>query len=560
MRMRPSPITVILLLAFWGVSESPRAQGRPFGGLTGVVLDEAGNPIIGAVVRLLPADTPGQPVKTLRTDMEGKYLVKKLAPGTYRVRAEARGFLPMAHVVQIKPHVLLNFDFELRRTETWVERREDRDDYRWAVRASRRPVLRFNKNGEAEERFAVRLPNGGWRGHMSISSGFLHRRGSSGTWNFALLQELGPWLELGVAAQTNGLWGSPGRWELGVLARPLAAHHLRAAMATTEWRDATDAGRAVPARRLELRIADRWHMLPELSLVGGVDIERTTVRGRTFWDMAPRLGLRWDATERLRLKASLLPFAIQDASFDLTPGGPQLSALYPSAPQVRSDGRVREGGHHWHIGVEHALGEGQTIEIAVFQSAPPRNELAQEVRDGSPRESDARYGVRVLYTRPLGEAVRATVGYAFGHRRPHPFETMGTTAQGDFHLLAGRVDATLTRTRTRVVAHVRVGRGWTTAESDPFYNLSPEVLSLLMAPLWERLTEEDIPGLPLLDPGLTLVITQELPAIAFLPGRWEAIIEARNLIAWAHTVCADGNAPMLVRVPRLIRGSLAVRF
>lgn len=202
------------------------------------------------------------------------------------------------------------------------------------------------------------------------------------------------------------------------------------------------------------------------------------------------------------------------------------------------------------------------IEIAVFQSATPTHEAfpsaTRETRDGNPCERESQQGIRVLYTRALGGAVKTTVGYAFGHRRAHPAEVFGTFAQGDFHVLAGRVDAMFARTRTRLIAHFRAGRGW--IESDPFYNLSPEVLSLLIAPLWEKPLEEGVPSLPLVDPGLTLVIAQQLPTVAFLPGRWEAIIEARNIIAWAHNAHADGNTPVLVRAPRLIRGSLAVRF
>ncbi len=549
-------MVLILLLAFGSMSESALSQARPLGGITGLVQDEVGNPIIGAIVRLLPVDAPGQPVRTLRTDMEGKYLAKKLVPGVYRVRAEARGFLPMAQVVEIKPYVLLSFDFELRRTETLAERREDRDDYRWAVRASRRPVLRFNKNGEVEEHFTVRLPDRRWRGQAIATSGFLHPRSNGGTMRLAFLQEISPRLELGVAAQTNGLGGYPGRWEIGVLARPSAVHHLRTAIAMTEWRAASKAPRAVEARRLELRIADRWHPLPELSLIGGVDVQRTTVCGRTVWDAAPRFGVQWDATDHMRIKANLLPFTAQDAQADLTYGGWMFPVSYPPPPQVRNNGRVGDRGHHWHIGVERTLGEMQAIEIAVFQSAIPTSDTFPSVRED--RDGESQRGVRVLYTRSLGGAVRATVGYAFGHRRPHPAEAFGAMAEEDFHLFAGRVDAMLVRMRTRLAAHFRAGRGW--MGSDPFYNLSPEVLSLLIAPSWEKLTGEGIPSLPLLDPGLTLVIAQELPTFAFLPDRWEAIIEAHNVIAWDHTSGTDGNALVLVRAPRLIRVGLAVRF
>lgn len=553
-------VLMVLLLAFGGVSESAFSQGRPFGGLAGLVLDEAGNPIIGAIVRLFPADAPTQPAKALRTDMEGRYIVKKLAPGVYRVRAEARGFLPVAQVVEIKPHVLLTFDFELRRTETLVQRRSDRDDYRWTVRASRRPVLRFNKNGEADQRLIARSSEGRPSGRMTLTSGLVHRRLSGGTMTLALAQEIGPGLQWAVAAQANGRGEYPGRWEMGLFAEPFATHHLATMIAATEWRTDSEAPQALKARRLEFRIADRWHVLPELVLIGGVDVRRTSVQDRVLWRAAPRFGARWAVTDRVRITTNLLSVTAHDAQTDLTREGPTLPALYPTRPVVRSDGRLGDEGRHWDLGFERALGESQAIEIAVFQSATPSRDGAPSMIRAARDDGESRHGVRILYTRSVGEAVRATVGYAFGQRRPSPVEGVGAIAHGDFHLLAGRVDATLARTRTRVVAHFRAGRGWTAADSDPFYNVSPDVLSLLIAPLWEKPTEEGIPSLPLLDPGVTVVIAQELPTSAFLPGRWEAIIEARNLIAGSYTACSDGNALALVRAPRLVRGSLAVRF
>jgi hypothetical protein len=554
-------IAVLLLSAVANVS----AQSRLSGGIRGVVRDDARNPVIGALVRLLPAEAPDQAVKTLRTGADGTYLAKNLTPGVYRVRAEARGFLPVAQVIEIKPQVILSFDFELRRTGTLAEQREDREDYRWSVRASRRHVLRFNKNGEVDARFALRIPDGRWRGHALIAGGVWggdRRRASAGrTMSVALAQELSPWLSLALAAHTNGLEGYPGRWEMELSTRPRTTHRVNAAIAMTGWRATSEY--ALEAHRLELRIADRWEIIPALSAIYGLDLRRTSVQGRAFWDALPRLGVHWTVTERTRIRADLSPFALHNAQADLAHGGVALPASYPVRPRLRNDGRVLSEGHHWHISLERVLGDHRKIEIAVFQSAVPSSDAsplpARRDHARSASEMDARHGIRVLYTHPLGDTVRATIGYAFGYERsPHPEERWNALLARDFHLLAGRVDAMLTRTRTRLAAHFRAVRGSGAIEADPFYNISPHILSALTAPLWER--SEDPLSLPLLDPGLTVVIAQELPNLAFLPGRWEAIIEARNVIAWPHHAHAEGHPLLLVRAPRSIRGSLALRF
>ncbi len=561
--MRKSSCALRVAILLLSAVVSVPAQSRLSGGIRGIVLDDAGNPVIGAIVRLLPAEASGQPVKTVRTGMDGTYLAKNLTPGMYRVRAEARGFLPVAQVIEIKPQVILSFDFELRRTGTLAEQREDREDYRWSVRASRRHVLRFNKNGEADERFVLRAPEGRWHGHALIAGGIWggdRKRASAGrTLSVVLAQELSPWVSLALAAQTNGLVGYPGRWEMELSTRPWAAHRVNVAIAVTEWRAASE--QVLEARRLELRVSDLWRILPALSMTYGLDLQRTSTPGRTSWDVLPRLGMHWTITPQTRIRADFSPFALHNAQADLTRDGLVLPVPYPVRPQLRNDGRAVSDGHHWRIGLERTLGDRRKIEIAVFQSAVPSNDAsllpARNDRNQPASEMESQHGIRVFYTHPLGDAVRATIGYAFGYERPQHLRWNALSAR-DFHLLSGRVDATLTRTRTRVAAHFRAVRGSGGGGADPFYNIPSHILSALTAPLWEK--PEDPLYLPLHDPGLTVVIAQELPSLAFLPGRWEAIIEARNLIAWPQQTPTDGKALLLVRAPRLIRGSLALRF
>lgn len=535
------------LLVLLGASGYAFSQSRPRGGVTGFVLDEAGNPVIGAIIRLLPVDSPAQPVKTLRTGMDGKYVAKNLAPGAYRLRAEARGFLPVAHIVEIKPQLVLSLDMELRRTGTLAEQREDREDYRWAVRASRRHVLRFNRNGEVAETFQVPIPQGQWRGHIQWVSGTLTAGRTRARWGstmtFALVQEFSPHGSWAWAGQVNPLGGYPGRWEMELSAKPETAHHLTAAVALTRWERDPETPNASDLQSLTLRVADHWMSTAHLLVTYGVDLQRTHFRGRTFWEVSPRLGLRWAATERMRIKAAFLPWSLAEAQTDLTPGSPRLLAPYPIRLRLHPNGQATDGGRQWQIGVERALGEHQKIELALFTQSEgaPIDPKGQRLS----RKAQSRHGLRVLYTRSLGNSLQATIGYAAGQ---------GEIPEGGFHVLAGRLDAAIVRTRTRLTVHFRTA----TNAGDPFYTTPPDVLSVLIAPVGERSWDQDFSTLPLLDPGVTLVIAQELPTLAFLPGRWEAILEARNVIAWPH--CASGDSLLLVRAPLLIRGSLALRF
>src|SRR5216684_593724 len=81
-----------LLLATLGVllfAVSAFSQGN-FGRILGTVIDQSGGVISGATVTVL--DTQRGIARTLTTDNAGEYNAPNLIPGTYIVRAEAKGF------------------------------------------------------------------------------------------------------------------------------------------------------------------------------------------------------------------------------------------------------------------------------------------------------------------------------------------------------------------------------------------------------------------------------------------------------------------------------------
>jgi len=59
--------------------------------LAGTVTDMSGAAIAGASLEM--SDCAGNVVRTVTTNTDGRYLIDGVAPGTYRIRAEARGFL-----------------------------------------------------------------------------------------------------------------------------------------------------------------------------------------------------------------------------------------------------------------------------------------------------------------------------------------------------------------------------------------------------------------------------------------------------------------------------------
>src|SRR3984957_21311639 len=65
------------------------------GTIQGAVLDQSGGSVVGATVSV--ADVSRGVTRTFATDSAGEYVATNLTPGTYTVRAEAKGFRTIEH-------------------------------------------------------------------------------------------------------------------------------------------------------------------------------------------------------------------------------------------------------------------------------------------------------------------------------------------------------------------------------------------------------------------------------------------------------------------------------
>jgi Ca-activated chloride channel family protein len=87
-------VLALYLLTFLGLTAADR------GTLTGVVLDAAGRPLAGAVVRLT-----GPTPRVAESDARGAFTFADLLPGTYQIRAELTGFTPATATAAVQPGV-----------------------------------------------------------------------------------------------------------------------------------------------------------------------------------------------------------------------------------------------------------------------------------------------------------------------------------------------------------------------------------------------------------------------------------------------------------------------
>jgi hypothetical protein len=145
-----SQVKIALLALMLSTASICLAVG-PGATVTGVVRDADGVAQMGALVQVLASDSAL--VRTAFTDLHGRYLVTRLIPGRYQVRATAALFVPTTRGdLRLRPgaeaivNLTLNTIFD---ATTWIpaERRkadEPGDDWKWTLRSAvNRPILRM---------------------------------------------------------------------------------------------------------------------------------------------------------------------------------------------------------------------------------------------------------------------------------------------------------------------------------------------------------------------------------------------------------------------------------
>ena len=123
--------------------------------VSGVVRDADGVAQMGALVQVLANDSVM--VGTAFTDLHGRYLITRLVPGKYQIRATAALFVPTTRGnLHLRPgaQAIVNLTLNtLFASTTWLpaERRkadEPGDDWKWTLRsAANRPILRMVEDG-----------------------------------------------------------------------------------------------------------------------------------------------------------------------------------------------------------------------------------------------------------------------------------------------------------------------------------------------------------------------------------------------------------------------------
>jgi hypothetical protein len=571
--------------------------------INGTVMDDGGKPLAGAVVALLtaqPGSTLLKSIKSVKTDGEGRFTAGA-TPGTYRLRAEAEGFRPKFTLVTLDAAAKVTHNFSLRRVGTLVEKRGDRDDYRWIGRSVPRNVLHYDDPDEIAENAkrptdedgdgiidgVVGTPDSVTEARRSFHGTLQLLGTAAGTRgnlpgsnfygvNFAVSGAVNGDIELALIGQGGFGEGAPQRLTALASMRPGERHHVTAMMGYGKFSLRPNAAgqsllpHAASLSALEqfsVSATDSWQVSRPLLLIYGFDYSLFAGSNAKRESLLPRFAVQYSPDARTKMYAALTPGTgeLREAAegFDSESVHARFDARAPevalNAAGPHGFEPVIDRSRRYEIGFERMLGEDSSVEAAAFydivaghgvgvlalplEASAETQSALEQVAGRVAAMNGASRGVRVMYARRLNEYVMASVGYSAGRGQRFGEAALDGVAParlftgGNFQVASAKVDLDF-RQRTGTRVSTVV-------------RLSPSAVVFAIDPFAGRLS--------VYDPNISIYVTQELPNFG-LPVRWQALVDIRNLLNQLNGV-EDARAQLVAaRSQRTVRGGIAFNW
>jgi hypothetical protein len=547
------------------------------GVISGYVRDTSGAPQMGAVVEIFASATSVP--TTVFTDAQGHYSAANVLPGKYQVRGTANSFLPSLREnvkVNSGAHVLVDLTLSTlvdalkllppQRTKT-----TEADDWHWTLRSSaNRPVLRVvEPDKETKGLVVVSRENPEPGGDRSLKARVAFLAGSEAegfgsagdmTTAFALQKSM---FSSGVFS-FNGNIGANAGDPTGVL-RASYSHDFGAASRPTmtiTYRHFAVPGATVensPYSAIDMNSSDSTSVAGIVDLQYGADLQSlefaqrvTAVRpyGAVQVHLSPNFVVEYRyATSEPDTRAAK---GFDTAPADLSESGPRM-ALLNGNPEV-------ERARHQEVSVSRRMGK-TSVQVACYVDHV-QNLVLTGAGDPTAFSDDVlpdiysgtfsyayngtlnTTGARVVVERKISDDLSATVDYSNGGAvtadSPGTWQNLadrlGTSHQ---QAVAAKVSGYLPHAGTHWIASYKWTSGNAVSVVDAF-NASPGQA----------------------DPYLSIFIRQPLPGTSFIPGKMDALLDIRNLLAQGYVpaIGPDGHAVYIVQSARSLRGGLAFSF
>lgn len=537
------------------------AAGR--GSIRGVIMDAGGNPLVGAAVMIL-ADTEAakvdKVVKRASTDGEGKFTAAGIAPGHYRVKAEAQGFRPIELAADVKPNKVTVFDsIFLRRITALAEETSLNTDPKYAARQVRGTIFHYDQTKKdpaaGKDDATIALTSRSTDLHGAVNSfaqttvsGSAEPSTFAGA-NFAVSEQIGKNASLVVSGQLG--YGNGAPQSVRALTTAYAGDRHRLSVAMGYGRFTFSRQGAVPKLgQFSISATDTWQVSGPVLIVYGLEFARFAER-ESATSILPRLGIAVDAGARTRLFAGLVPGSSSDTQSKVNLESGEIEFSEPKPVAISGGQPLMERSYRLEFGGEQILSDKSSVEMMAFFDAVSGhgvgllsvpNDASQAVPTiRSDEQSGRTRGLRVVYHRHVNKIIDGSVGYAFGEGQQLDRRGITTPANlfsnGLFHVVAAKVDANFVNVGTRISTVLRLSPGQAVFAIDPFQGQTSTY-----------------------DPNLSVSLTQELPNVSFIPGQWAAVVDLRNLFDQQASVADERQELVASRFHRLVRIGLSLRF
>jgi hypothetical protein len=565
-------IAMAMLTPAWAAP--PLGAAPPLeGAISGTVRDSAGIAQMGATVQFF--ETSLLPAATVFTDVKGFFRAENLEPGTYYVKVSAPSFLPaLRESVALKSGASLVVDFTLNTLFEAVQmlptRRRvsaDEDDWKWTLRSTaNRPILRVFEdeplwvvsNGEnGEKTLKARV--------MFLTNSDSRRLSTSPDMSTSFKVERSLFSSGTLAVGGNvGYNGSP--TPVGVL-RTSYSHVLDSgsepeiAVTMRRFTTADMASHDLALQALAVSLSDNFSVADFADLRFGSEYQAIQYLGRVS-AARPFGSVRFHLSPKMLLEyqyATSVPNMREWKGFDSAPAD-----LSESGPRVSlvNFSPVIERAHHHEIALSRRLGSNN-VQFGVYSdgiSNPALTGVGTVTVDTGQFLPDLyagtftwngpalrTNGLRAVVQRKLSDNLTATVDYAYGGVLA--LEEGGPVSWTELrsgilterrHSVAYKMSGTLPASHTRWVASYRWTSGTCPLTPVDMFNASPGQT----------------------DPYLSIFLRQPLPGVGFIPGRMEALVDVRNLLAQGYVpiLGEGGRALYLTQSARSLRGGLAFTF
>jgi hypothetical protein len=524
---------------------------------------------MGAVVEMFAVGT-GQRLLAY-SDVDGHFSLAGLAPGNYDLRVTAPSFLPtvredvaLAAGAAKVVNITLNTLFEAARMMPSRKRgNEDDDSWKWTLRStSNRPILRFDdgipvvvETGQSDRAL---------RGSLAFMAGGANQ-------GYGSASDMGTSFTIEQSIFSTGILAFDGSLGYGSTSTPDGI--LRASY-TTGSETGSPHELAFTMRRfngpdllvhhgslqaLALSSANTFSLGDLVDIQYGGELQTIQFMGRANafrpygsidWHLGDNTVVEYRyATSEPTTRASK---GFDSAPADLSESGPRVS-LVNGAPLL-------ENAHHHEVSISQRLGDNR-LQLAYFRdrikdptllgvgdidtdtgNALPDVYSGTFSYNGGALEAQ---GVRLVFQRKLTPDITGTLDYAYGGALDLERPGVGWDAiRGDLHQVwrhsaAIKLNGTVPRWNTQWIISYRWTSGGAVTPVDLFNASAGQT-----------------------DGFFNFFVRQPMPRVRFMPGRMEALIDLRNLLAQGYipVLGPDGNTVYLVQSARSVRGGVAFTF